>query len=459
MRTIDISGGYQQAQEVLLGANHDAAEGFGSLTDRLDDFGGMAGDDSWAGDWARSYDGSAAQAVEGYQQLVAALGNLHRLTRASLENHRRADRASVISRPSAVYAGDGESVSVDRAVSVGLPTLLSSLGGDGGGPDWWGAVTDKVEGLFWPDADCPKLDAAAEVWDQAAAEVRQLGYSVGGAKSALAEQRSPEVPLALATLADLGDAITTLSDSMAQIAVSCRDHAREVEKHRDEIMHVGVELGVESALIQLGSGLLAIPTVSVSEWVGQSVQGARLIAAGVRIRTILGSLTAGVALRVALLARAGETAVREVPMLRKIAKARVIHASAKTEAAQQAVEHGLVHVGRGRWRSSAGLIYVPTSSEYGARLEHVLLHAYPSGWKRKHTLFKDKERILETLDEAWLRRDFPVKGQPGVFEVEMGRIIGDGGETVVRLVVERGTNEVVSAYPILHRQAVAIPPG
>ena len=51
---IDISGGYHQAQQVLLGANHDAAEGFGRLTDRLAGLGGMAGDDSWAGDWARS---------------------------------------------------------------------------------------------------------------------------------------------------------------------------------------------------------------------------------------------------------------------------------------------------------------------------------------------------------------------------------------------------------------------
>jgi hypothetical protein len=69
----------------------------------------------------------------------------------------------------------------------------------------------------------------------------------------------------------------------------------------------------------------------------------------------------------------------------------------------------------------------------------------------------DKERVLETVDEAWLRRDFPVKGQPGVFEVEMGRIIGERGETVVRVVVDPATNEVVSAYPILSRQAVGMP--
>src|SRR5688572_2845131 len=193
---IDISCGYQHAQHVLLRANHDAAEGFGRLTDRLAGLGGMAGDDSWAGDWARSYDGSVAQALEGYHELVAALGNLHHLTRASADNHARADRASVISLRSPLYVGDGSPVPVNQAVEVGLPVPPSSLGGDGGGPDWWDTLTDLVEGLFWPDADCSKLDSGAEVWDEAGAEVRRLGYSVDGARSAFAEQSSSEVPMA-----------------------------------------------------------------------------------------------------------------------------------------------------------------------------------------------------------------------------------------------------------------------
>jgi hypothetical protein len=458
MRTIDISGGYQQAQEVLLGANHDAAEGFGRLTDRLTGFGGMAGDDSWAADWATSYDGSVGQALEGYHELVAALGNLHRLTRASADNHAWADRASVITLRSPLYVGDGDAVPVDHTVEVGLPLPPSSLGGDGGGPDWWHTLTDLVEGLFWPDADCSKLDDAAEVWDQAAAEVRELGYSVHGARSALAEQSSSEVPLALATLADLGKAITTLSESFGQIAASCRDHARDVESHRDEIMDLAVELGVESALIQLGTHLLALPSFGLSELVGQSVQGGKIIAAGVRIRAILDSLVAGVSLRVALLARAGETAVREVPMLRRISRARVLHASPSMEAATQAAEHGFVSLGGGLFRSPAGLIY-KASGRKEARLEHILLHGYPRNSKRTHSLFKDKDQVLETVDAAWLRRDFPVVDEPGVFEVGMGRIIGEGGETFVRVVVEPGTNKIVSAYPIPGRQAVAIPPG
>jgi len=461
MRTIDISGGYQQAHAVLLRANHDAAEGFGSLTHRLAGFGGMAGDDSWAADWAASYDGAVAQALEGYQELVAALGNLHRLTRASADNHAWADRASVITLRSPLYIGDGDPVPVDQPVEVGLSLPPSSLGGDGGGPDWWDAFTDLVEGLFWPDADCSKLEDAAGVWERAASEVSWLSYSLETVESLLEEQRSPEVPLALATLAALRDAITTISESFSQLGASCRDHARDVESHRDEIIDIAVQLGVETFLIQLGTHLLALPTGGLSELVGQSVQGGKIVAAGVRIRAILDSLLAGVSLRVALLARAGETALREVPMLRRVARARVLHASPSMEAATQAAEHGFVALGRGRFRSPAGLIYVasirhPTGMK-GARLEHVLLHGYPNLRKRKHSQFMDKERILETVDEAWLRRDFPVEDQPGVFEVPMGRIVGERGETVVRVVVEVGTNRVVSAYPISGRQAVALP--
>jgi len=455
---IDISCGYQQAQHVLLRANHDAAEGFGRLTDRLAGLGGMAGDDSWAGDWARSYDGSVAQALGGYHELVAALGNLHHLTRASADNHARADRASVISLRSPRYVGDGTPVPVDQAVEVGLPVPPSSLGGDGGGPDWWRTLTDLVEGLFWPDADCSKLHSAAEVWDEAGAEVRRLGYSVDGARSAFAEQSSSEVPMALATMADLDRSITSLAESFGQIAASCRDHARDVESHRDEILGLTAELGVETVLIQLGSHLLAVPTAGLSELVGQSAQAARIAAAGVRIRGILDSLVAGVSLRVALLARVGETGVREVPVLRRMARARVLHTSPGMEAATQAAEHGFVSLGRGRFRSPAGLIYKATGRKE-ARLEHILLHGYPRNSKRVHSRFKEGDRILETVDDAWLRRDVPVMDEPGVFEVEMGRIIGEGGETCVRVVVEPGTHKVVSAYPIPSRQAVATPAG
>jgi hypothetical protein len=444
MRTIDISGGYQQAHEVLLRANHDAAEGFGSLTHRLVGFGGMAGDDSWAADWAASYDGSVVQALEGYQELVAALGNLHRLTRASADNHAWADRASVITLRSPLYVGDGDPVPVDQAVEVGPPLPPSSLGGDGGGPDWWEALTDLVEGLFWPDADCSKLEDAAGVWERAASEVSWLSYSLETVESLLEEQRSPEVPLALATLAALRDAITTLSESFSQIAASCRDHARDVESHRDEIVDVVVQLGVETFLIQLGTHLLALPTGGLSELVGQSAQGGKIVAAGVRIRAILESLMAGVTLRVALLARAGETALREVPMLRRVARARVIHASPSMEAATQAAEHGFVSLGGGFFRSPAGLIY---HSKDG-RLEHVLLHAYPNGSKKVHSLFKDKHRILETIDEAWRRRGKHVPGDPMAYDVDMGRIIGSGGESFIRVVVWPGTSEVVSAYPV-----------
>jgi len=447
MRTIDISGGYQQAHAVLLRANHDAAEGFGSLTHRLAGFGGMAGDDSWAADWAASYDGSVAQALEGYQELVAALGNLHRLTRASADNHAWADRASVITLRSPLYVGDGDPVPVDQAVEVGLPLPPSSLGGDGGGPDWWEALTDLVEGLFWPDADCSKLEDAAGVWEQAASEVNCLSYSLETVESLVEEQRSPEVPLAIATLAALRDAIATLSESFSQIAASCRDHARDVESHRDEIIDIVVQLGVETFLIQLGTHLLALPTGGLSELVGQSAQGGRILAAGARIRAILESLVAGVTLRVALLARAGETALREVPMLRRVARARVLHASPSMEAATQAAEHGFVSLGRGRFRSPAGLIYHP-SGKKEARLEHVLLHAYPDDAKTVHSVFKDKRRIVETVDEAWLRRGSPLKNDPFAYDVPMGRVIGANGETVIRLAVKPGSTEIMSAYPI-----------
>lgn len=82
-------------------------------------------------------------------------------------------------------------------------------------------------------------------------------------------------------------------------------------------------------------------------------------------------------------------------------------------------------------------------------MKHVLDHTKPNPNKRTHSVFNvDKTKLLELLDEAWSKKGASVPNDPGAFIIPMGRVVGTEGETAIRLVVEAGTNKVVTAYPV-----------
>jgi len=57
--------------------------------------------------------------------------------------------------------------------------------------------------------------------------------------------------------------------------------------------------------------------------------------------------------------------------------------------------------------------------------------------------------VLELVDQAWKRRAAAVPGDPGAFVVPMGRTVGTAGETALRIIVRPGTNQIVTAYPVV----------
>lgn len=67
-----------------------------------------------------------------------------------------------------------------------------------------------------------------------------------------------------------------------------------------------------------------------------------------------------------------------------------------------------------------------------------------------HSVFNvGRNRLLGLIDEAWSMRGAPVAGDPGAFVVPMGRAIGTAGETTIRIVVRPGTNQILTAYPVI----------
>ncbi|MFL0810700.1 MAG: FG-GAP-like repeat-containing protein [Agarilytica sp.] len=100
------------------------------------------------------------------------------------------------------------------------------------------------------------------------------------------------------------------------------------------------------------------------------------------------------------------------------------------------------------WVSSAGLIY-GVGSKHGNRIKHVLAHASPNSKKKVHTVFNvERKNVLSLIDEAWLKKGASVPGDPGAFVVPMGRVIGSNGETSIKIIVNKNSSEVITAYPL-----------
>jgi filamentous hemagglutinin len=100
------------------------------------------------------------------------------------------------------------------------------------------------------------------------------------------------------------------------------------------------------------------------------------------------------------------------------------------------------------WTSSGGLVY-GQGSVHGNRLKHVLAHTIPDPTKSVHSVFNvGRDQVVGLLDEAWALRTQPLPSDPGAYLIPMGRVVGQGGETNIRIIVRPGTSEVITAHPV-----------
>jgi hypothetical protein len=109
-------------------------------------------------------------------------------------------------------------------------------------------------------------------------------------------------------------------------------------------------------------------------------------------------------------------------------------------------------IGPDRWLSKAGLIY-GADPKYGNRVRHVLSHGELDPSRPDLSIFAvPRNRILELIDEAWAKR--PRQPLPDVdgndaYLIPMGKVIGTKGETVMKIVIEKGSdNRIITAHPV-----------
>ncbi len=320
--------GYADAVAGLQAGNRLAASLHGELVAGWSGLGGMAGDDATATDFAAAYDEAATEAGDALVDVVAAFTTLGRLTEQSLRNHEHAEERSIL--VGAVVSGPdaGAPLSTHRSVLRARPP--TSLGGDAPGftpQESW--VLDHIEGFVWPDADVDRVREAARLWRRTAGTLDVLAEQCGRVTVALDTQRSPEIPLATAAVADLGGTIGDLATSCEALAAHCDTYADAVEQQRAAILSLvreillfvveGMVVGAVIGAVTAGAGTAAVSGAVVARVASQSPRFTSLL-------TTLRGTTAAIATSVRV--------TRDALRLRRTRLERFLGVPVRTEAGQ-----------------------------------------------------------------------------------------------------------------------------
>ncbi len=252
MRISVECGGFTRAADACLTANQTSAVLTSSLTSRLGPTAGMAGDDATSIAFAAAYDGGAREAVAALADLTHAFIGAGRLLTTTGANHEAAE-SSAGSLQVLGYSGDGlhESAYV-RVRPAAPPPSLGDREFSLTGVDAW--ILDQVEGFVWPGADVDRLRTAATAWRRAAASTAGLADHVDVAITMVQAQHSPEVPLAVDALRDLGTLVGDTAWQLSRLADACEEYAAAVEATRERTRALLSEVGrmiVEGAAISV----------------------------------------------------------------------------------------------------------------------------------------------------------------------------------------------------------------
>lgn len=314
-------GGYDSAAEALVGGNQLAALYFHSLTGDLGGYGGMAGDDTTSEEFAAEYDASAQLCVDAIGELVDAYANLAELTAQSIANHRNANGNSVYGAQE-YYDGDGSLG--DEPVAVGHYAVPRALGGNPSDtPDFWDEILSHLEGFAWPNADDGRLRTAAATWRRAAEDVGRLSTYNDTAIRMLERSTSPEIPLAVNAVRDLGTLTDDVADALLALGEACDDYADQVVEHRETIKGIVEDMAIEAGISIVAGAVVGFFSFGAGAAGGAAIAGWRIASAARKILTALRTLkNLHKARAVAKLERAGAKLKELRDKLRKLIDAK-----------------------------------------------------------------------------------------------------------------------------------------
>ncbi|AMT72027.1 HNH/ENDO VII family nuclease [Mycobacteroides immunogenum] len=256
------------------------------IAGRLNQTGGMAGNDNGAKDFCQQYDPAAKDGIEAGAYAVNALNTCADLLFATAVNHENADSAS---------APNGQTIPASAPPVVpayATPSIPSALGGSPP-PSWWESIKDYVQGAMWPNGDPTKLRNAAAAWNYQSGEIdgalRRTFFPVDGSNpiTDVSHQHSPEIPQAVASMTLARDAVKILETEWRAIGQSLMDLANRIDEVHKQIVEEMLILGATVAVAEGAAAILVPLTVGGSEVVSKMVDTARLAATGERIVAIL----------------------------------------------------------------------------------------------------------------------------------------------------------------------------
>ena len=309
MRLVVTESGYSSAARACVHANHAVALRYDQLVDELASYGAMAGDASTSADFAATYDDAADSAVGALEDLVEAFTTVGRLTRASLANHHRAEQRSIL--PGAVVF-DGAALPDEDTYAAVLPaTPPSALGGDPGSlPNALTWILDQVESFVWPDADIGKLRDAATTWRTARHSLEAVVDHHDLVISALREEVSPEIPVAIGVVRELQGSTCALVEQYSVLATACDHYADQVEQQRTAILDLLHDLVRDTVIIAGAGAALSVLTAGGSVAAATAATAARIAAAAPRLEVFVNLVRAAAATSAAAIRTAGGTLAR-----------------------------------------------------------------------------------------------------------------------------------------------------
>jgi hypothetical protein len=227
----------KQAGDAWWELHDEAAAAVTRLAGVLNNSAGMAGTDNGAHAWASKYDplcgghNGTSGVMKCASAAVVAAGQITDLLHATAVNHTNGDQQSAInnSQPPVVPP--------DSVPLFGQPEIPSAEGGHGDVPGWWHTIQAYVQGELWPNGHQDQLRNAAQAWRNAAAGLRAAIFLANSATPYLANQKSPEIPAAIANCNRARDAINSAADGSDVAARSCDDYASAIDEAHHKIIH------------------------------------------------------------------------------------------------------------------------------------------------------------------------------------------------------------------------------
>ena len=334
MRLSVECGGFTRAADACRTANQIAALLTESLSSRLADCAGMAGDDAASSGFARAYDDGAREAMLALADLTHSYIGIGRLLTATGLNHAGAEAAAAGLAVSAYVGGSLDDDAFVRVRPVPPPPSLGPQQPSLSRVDAW--ILDQIEGFVWPGADVARVRSAATAWRRAAASVAGLTDHVDVANDFLARQQSPEVPLALSALGELTTLIGDTAWQLDSLASACEEYAAAVEETHARTRALLAEI---AQMVVEGVALSAVVT-GVTGGLGggaaAAVALARVRAYAPRFHALLVALRAGTATATARL----RTAQEELVAVRRRAE-KFLRVPARTERGEMVLLPGV----------------------------------------------------------------------------------------------------------------------